>query len=257
MSLGAHIEPTVAQTVEHHGLEEGLGARLVCEFLFSPVIRCSVQVHLLQALCYIEMKVDFSQLPLLELRTSYLQVCKSCQLCDPIDKSNIGTSFTQWPYMEFKWGEKLPELEQSSYLAFSNSVCIWHNYPAYSGLSELQILLTKLLCPFHFCVPQEPDSWICLSKLHHPFFINFSDPPVTEDGWVIYKDYQYYFSKEKETMDNAREFCKRNFGDLVSIQSESKKKFLWKYVRIWSIEEWNSDMIKKKNYNVYYWYPMV
>nr|XP_054362403.1 macrophage mannose receptor 1 [Mirounga angustirostris] len=56
------------------------------------------------------------------------------------------------------------------------------------------------------------------------------NPPVTEDGWVIYKDYQYYFSKEKETMDNAREFCKRNFGDLVSIQSESKKKFLWKYV---------------------------
>ncbi|XP_002918683.1 macrophage mannose receptor 1 [Ailuropoda melanoleuca] len=56
------------------------------------------------------------------------------------------------------------------------------------------------------------------------------NPPVTEDGWVIYKDYQYYFSKEKETMDKAREFCKKNFGDLVSIQSESKKKFLWKYV---------------------------
>uniref|UniRef100_G1PD26 Macrophage mannose receptor 1 n=1 Tax=Myotis lucifugus TaxID=59463 RepID=G1PD26_MYOLU len=56
------------------------------------------------------------------------------------------------------------------------------------------------------------------------------NPPVTEDGWVIYKDYQYYFSKESETMDNAREFCKRNFGDLVSIQSESEKKFLWKYV---------------------------
>lgn len=33
-------------------------------------------------------------------------------------------------------------------------------------------------------------------------------------------------------MDNARAFCKKNFGDLVSIQSESKKKFLWKYVRI-------------------------
>uniref|UniRef100_A0A8D1DZY9 Macrophage mannose receptor 1 n=1 Tax=Sus scrofa TaxID=9823 RepID=A0A8D1DZY9_PIG len=56
------------------------------------------------------------------------------------------------------------------------------------------------------------------------------NPPVTEDGWVIYKDYQYYFSKEKETMDKAREFCKKNFGDLVSIQSESEKKFLWKYV---------------------------
>ncbi|KAI4575392.1 hypothetical protein MJG53_011595 [Ovis ammon polii x Ovis aries] len=53
--------------------------------------------------------------------------------------------------------------------------------------------------------------------------------PVTDDGWVIYKDYQYYFSKEKATMDKAREFCKRNFGDLTSIRSESEKKFLWKY----------------------------
>nr|XP_044990947.1 macrophage mannose receptor 1 [Jaculus jaculus] len=56
------------------------------------------------------------------------------------------------------------------------------------------------------------------------------NPPVTADGWVIYKDSQYYFSKEKETMDNARAFCKRNFGDLVSIKSESEKKFIWKYV---------------------------
>ncbi|XP_004860019.1 macrophage mannose receptor 1 isoform X4 [Heterocephalus glaber] len=56
------------------------------------------------------------------------------------------------------------------------------------------------------------------------------NPPVTEDGWVIYKDYQYYFSKQKENMDNARAFCKRNFGDLVTVKSESEKKFLWKYV---------------------------
>ncbi|KFO21624.1 Macrophage mannose receptor 1 [Fukomys damarensis] len=56
------------------------------------------------------------------------------------------------------------------------------------------------------------------------------NPPVTEDGWVIYKDYQYYFSKQKESMDNARAFCKRNFGDLVTVKSESEKKFLWKYV---------------------------
>lgn len=33
-------------------------------------------------------------------------------------------------------------------------------------------------------------------------------------------------------MDNARAFCKKNFGDLVSIKSESEKKFLWKYVRM-------------------------
>ncbi|OBS77666.1 hypothetical protein A6R68_19945, partial [Neotoma lepida] len=38
------------------------------------------------------------------------------------------------------------------------------------------------------------------------------DPAVTADGWVIYKDYQYYFSKEKDTMDNARAFCMKHFG---------------------------------------------
>jgi hypothetical protein len=47
-------------------------------------------------------------------------------------------------------------------------------------------------------------------------------------------------------MDNARAFCKRNFGDLVTIKSESEKKFLWKYVSIWLIEEWNSDMLQTK-----------
>ncbi|EHH64595.1 macrophage mannose receptor 1 [Macaca nemestrina] len=79
------------------------------------------------------------------------------------------------------------------------------------------------------------NNWIC--QIHkgqtpkpEPTPAPQDNPPVTEDGWVIYKDYQYYFSKEKETMDNARAFCKRNFGDLVSIQSESEKKFLWKYV---------------------------
>ncbi|KAF6131555.1 mannose receptor C-type 1 [Phyllostomus discolor] len=78
-------------------------------------------------------------------------------------------------------------------------------------------------------------NWIC--QIHkgqtpkpEPTPAPEDNPPVTEDGWVIYKDYQYYFSKEKETMDNARGYCKKNFGDLVSIQSESEKKFLWKYV---------------------------
>ncbi|XP_068942367.1 macrophage mannose receptor 1 isoform X1 [Petaurus breviceps papuanus] len=57
-----------------------------------------------------------------------------------------------------------------------------------------------------------------------------SNPPVTEDGWVVFKDYQYYFSKEKTTMENARAFCKRNFGDMVTIEGESERKFLWRYI---------------------------
>lgn len=32
-------------------------------------------------------------------------------------------------------------------------------------------------------------------------------------------------------MEKARGFCKKNGGDLVVIESESEKNFLWKYVR--------------------------
>ncbi|XP_075826649.1 macrophage mannose receptor 1 [Microtus pennsylvanicus] len=78
-------------------------------------------------------------------------------------------------------------------------------------------------------------NWICQIQkgkalLPEPTPAPQDNPPVTADGWVIYKDYQYYFSKEKETMDNARAFCKKNFGDLATIKSESEKKFLWKYM---------------------------
>lgn len=32
-------------------------------------------------------------------------------------------------------------------------------------------------------------------------------------------------------MEAGREFCKKNFGDLSVIESESERKFLWRYVR--------------------------
>lgn len=32
-------------------------------------------------------------------------------------------------------------------------------------------------------------------------------------------------------MEKGREFCKKNFGDLVVIDSETERKFLWRYVR--------------------------
>ncbi|XP_053569949.1 macrophage mannose receptor 1 isoform X2 [Bombina bombina] len=53
---------------------------------------------------------------------------------------------------------------------------------------------------------------------------------ITSDGWISYKDNQYYVSKEEVTMEKAREFCKKNFGDLVVINSETERKLLWKYV---------------------------
>ncbi|XP_027551432.1 macrophage mannose receptor 1-like [Neopelma chrysocephalum] len=51
-----------------------------------------------------------------------------------------------------------------------------------------------------------------------------------EDGWVKYKHKEYYFSKEVMPMQKARDFCKKNGGDLAVIESESEKTFLWKYI---------------------------
>ncbi|XP_065254347.1 macrophage mannose receptor 1-like [Emys orbicularis] len=52
---------------------------------------------------------------------------------------------------------------------------------------------------------------------------------VSEDGWVIYEDKAYYFSHETLPMEKAREYCKKNSGDLVIIEGESERKFLWRY----------------------------
>ncbi|NXO51028.1 MRC1 protein, partial [Aramus guarauna] len=53
---------------------------------------------------------------------------------------------------------------------------------------------------------------------------------VSEDDWIIYNHKEYYFSKEPMPMEKARDFCKKNGGDLVVIESETEKKFLWKYI---------------------------
>ncbi|KAJ7408292.1 Macrophage mannose receptor 1 [Pitangus sulphuratus] len=53
---------------------------------------------------------------------------------------------------------------------------------------------------------------------------------ITEDGWIVREDRQYYFSNETAPMEKGREFCKKSFGDLVVIETESERKFLWRYI---------------------------
>lgn len=52
----------------------------------------------------------------------------------------------------------------------------------------------------------------------------------TEDGWFIYNDTQYFINKELQSMDSARAFCKKSFGDLAVITGDSERKFLWKLI---------------------------
>uniref|UniRef100_A0A803V9G9 MRC1 protein n=1 Tax=Ficedula albicollis TaxID=59894 RepID=A0A803V9G9_FICAL len=53
---------------------------------------------------------------------------------------------------------------------------------------------------------------------------------VTEDGWIVKGDTQYFFSTEKTSMEKARTFCKNNHGNLATIGNNSERKFLWKYI---------------------------
>uniref|UniRef100_A0A8B9GM20 MRC1 protein n=1 Tax=Amazona collaria TaxID=241587 RepID=A0A8B9GM20_9PSIT len=52
---------------------------------------------------------------------------------------------------------------------------------------------------------------------------------VGEDDWIIYNHKEYYFSREPMPMEKARDFCKKNGGDLAVVEGESEKNFLWKY----------------------------
>ncbi|XP_030055361.1 macrophage mannose receptor 1 [Microcaecilia unicolor] len=52
----------------------------------------------------------------------------------------------------------------------------------------------------------------------------------TEDGWVIYKDSEYYFNSNSVSMEKAREYCQKNGSDLVVIDNERERLFLWKYI---------------------------
>ncbi|XP_017584697.1 PREDICTED: macrophage mannose receptor 1 isoform X1 [Corvus brachyrhynchos] len=76
-------------------------------------------------------------------------------------------------------------------------------------------------------------NWICETKkgtLVKPEANYRLDYQLTSDGWIIYENKQYYFSKEHVHMAEARRICQKNFADLVVIEKESKRRFLWQYM---------------------------
>lgn len=58
-----------------------------------------------------------------------------------------------------------------------------------------------------------------------------SEHNVTEDGWTEFSGHQYYIAVDAQTMDDARKICKEGHGDLVVINSEAERTFLWTLVR--------------------------
>ncbi|XP_074013154.1 macrophage mannose receptor 1-like [Numenius arquata] len=76
-------------------------------------------------------------------------------------------------------------------------------------------------------------NWICEIKKGTPLKPEpgpSATYEVTEDGWIIKGDKQYFFSTERTSMEKARTFCKNNHGDLATIGDNSERKFLWKYI---------------------------
>ncbi|XP_073485831.1 macrophage mannose receptor 1-like [Aquarana catesbeiana] len=82
---------------------------------------------------------------------------------------------------------------------------------------------------------EHPADWICelrkgVVAKPEPTNAPVPDYELSSDGWLVRGDRHYYVSKDEMTMDKAREFCRKNFGDLVTINGEEERKFLWKYI---------------------------
>nr|XP_034985129.1 macrophage mannose receptor 1-like isoform X2 [Zootoca vivipara] len=76
--------------------------------------------------------------------------------------------------------------------------------------------------------------WVCQIKRGVPLkpepSNDFAYPfQVTEDGWIAFSGMEYYFSNASLSAGRAQRFCKKHAGDLAVVESESERKFLWKY----------------------------
>ncbi|XP_035994268.1 macrophage mannose receptor 1 [Fundulus heteroclitus] len=56
------------------------------------------------------------------------------------------------------------------------------------------------------------------------------DYNVTSDGWLEWRGNQYLFQKTRMANEDARQSCKEKHGDLVTIDSEAERIFLWKQI---------------------------
>lgn len=77
--------------------------------------------------------------------------------------------------------------------------------------------------------------WLCQVVKGVELKPEATEPPLpqhhlTSDGWLINGDKQYYISTDTLSMERAREFCKKNFGDLAVIEDNSERRFLAKYI---------------------------
>ena len=71
----------------------------------------------------------------------------------------------------------------------------------------------------------------------------------TDDGWIIFKDHQYYiYSDISGPMVEGRRFCKQRHADLVVINDEEERVFLWH--QVWLLRQDFNDS-KHKTWSAY------
>ncbi|XP_046884147.1 macrophage mannose receptor 1b [Hypomesus transpacificus] len=78
------------------------------------------------------------------------------------------------------------------------------------------------------------NDWFCQIQKgvipHPPPNDTIADYNSTEDGWLLYKGYQYYINHDAAHMQEARKFCRDKHGDLATINGEEENIFLWKQI---------------------------
>ncbi|XP_068459604.1 macrophage mannose receptor 1-like isoform X2 [Clinocottus analis] len=53
---------------------------------------------------------------------------------------------------------------------------------------------------------------------------------TTSDGWLVWRGNQYLINRDTMSMEDARHFCQKWHGDLVSISSKDENVFIWKQI---------------------------
>ncbi|XP_072544234.1 macrophage mannose receptor 1-like [Salminus brasiliensis] len=76
--------------------------------------------------------------------------------------------------------------------------------------------------------------WYCeIRKGVTPKEVNITSKTYnkTDDGWIIFRDHQYFHYGSDVSMAEARSFCKHRHGDLVTINDEEERVFLWHLIK--------------------------
>ncbi|KAM5158318.1 macrophage mannose receptor 1-like [Mantella aurantiaca] len=104
------------------------------------------------------------------------------------------------------------------------------------GLENCVILRVRLSMSWNDVHCEHPQDWICELKKGAELKPEPTNPPYSEfnltaDGWLVRGDRQYYIAKDEEmAMDRARNFCREKSSDLVTINDDDERKFLWRYI---------------------------